>query len=180
MIESKKEEFDLALQSLITKIDGGIVTCEDFNKLISTTMIIETTPEAVRDRLRRRTIKNDTDSHIDNETGHQPLEPPTFAARVQPKRKPVNQQNHGRAKLAHAHSAKTQSKTMAASFEDAAIPLKFQDAMAFIIENVGKPLSDELLATINDKPTLHAMANKLMSKPKVNRDWLHDLIIKLG
>jgi hypothetical protein len=73
VIVSRKAELDQALTEVLSKIETQTVTCEDFNRLIERTVIGETTPEGVRDRLRRRTIKNATDSHQENETGDQPL-----------------------------------------------------------------------------------------------------------
>lgn len=179
MIQPKKQELDAALESVVQRIDSGVVTCEDFNGLIAKTMIGESTPEAIRDRMRRRTIKNPTDSHQDNETGHQPLSGPTMAARVQPKRAPGNQQSHGRARLAHAHSAKTQQKTMAASLREAKVPAKFQPALDYLAENIGKELTQEILAEVPCKTHVRALATKLMSRPGTDRDWLYALIQKL-
>lgn len=110
MIVPIKVELDKYLVSVENKISSGTVTCEDFNNLINKTMIGETTPEAVRDRLRRRSIVNSTESHIDNESGHQALDTPSLAKRVQPKRKPSNQQNHGVSKAAHRQSTRTQRR----------------------------------------------------------------------
>lgn len=106
---NRKSEFDIALTALLEKIERRVVLPEDFNNLIAMT-IGESSPEAVRDRLRRRTLRNETDSHIDNETGHQPLTLPSFQKRVQPKRKPSHQQSHGRSKLGHNHSVRTQQQ----------------------------------------------------------------------
>lgn len=87
------------------KIQEGIVTAEDFNQLISEAM-----PECTRDRVRRRTTKNVTDSHQDSE-GHQKLKSPTFADRVQPKReKSSNSQMKGRGKSGHRRSTRTQNR----------------------------------------------------------------------
>lgn len=180
MIKPKKQELDAALEDVTRKIDAGTVTCEDFNGLIAKTIIGESTPEAIRDRMRRRTLKNATDSHIDNETGHQPLKLPTMAARVQPKRKPLNQQSHGRSSIAHAHSARTQQRTMAASLKEAKVPERFQPALDFIVENLGKELTREVLAEIPCKTHVKALATKLMSRPGTDRDWLYALIQKLG
>ncbi len=180
MFKPKKQELDAALESVIKRIDSGSVTCEDFNKLIAKTMIGESTPEAIRDRVRRRTIANPTDSHIDNETGHQPLKLPTMAARVQPKRRPINQQSHGRAGLAHVHSARTQEKTMAASLREAKVQEKFRPAVDFLAEHIGQPITPEILAEVPNKLYVKALAGKLMSRPGVDRDWLYALIQKLG
>jgi hypothetical protein len=110
MIVSRKVELDQALTEMLSKIDAQTVTCEDFNRFIERTVIGETTPESVRDRVRRRTIKNATDSHQENETGEQPLVLPQLRVRTQPKRAPMNQQSHGRSTLAHRHSARTQER----------------------------------------------------------------------
>lgn len=89
---------------IFTKITEGTVTADDFNKLIQ-----EAVPECLRDRVRRHTIKNATDSHQEPDTGHQPLDLPTFADRVQPKRERQNSsQMHGRGKLGHRHSTRAQ------------------------------------------------------------------------
>lgn len=180
MIQPKKQEFDAALETIIGKIDAETVTCEDFNGFITKTMLGESTPEAIRDRVRRRTIENPTSSHIENETGHQPLKSPTMAARVQPKRQPMNQQSHGRAGVAHAHSAKTQERTMAASLKEAKVPEKFQDALNFIAENIGEPITNETIAAIPNRLYVKTLAAKLMSRPGTDRDWLYALTQKLG
>jgi len=172
MIKPNKQAMDDVLKTVIDKIDGGTITCEDFNHLIAKTMIGESTPEAIRDRLRRRTKRNETDSHIEPETGHQQLDAPTFAARVQPKRQPLHKQGHGRSKIAHAHSARTQSRTMAASFED-----KYSRAINFIVENMGKIVEEETLAAI---PYLREVSQRLMIKPDVDHDWLYNIIIRLA
>lgn len=87
------------LDKIIKKIDENTVTVDDFNELIS-----ESTPESVQERIRRRVQKNATDSHI-NHAGHQKLSLPTLAARVNPKRTPANQQDHGRGKIGRKHSS---------------------------------------------------------------------------
>lgn len=110
MITPIKDILDKHLSIIEDKIATGIVTCDDFNNLISKTMIGETTPEAVRDRLRRRSIVNNTESHIDNQTGHQPLNSPSLTKRVQPKRTPTSQQHHGINKAAHRKSTRTQRR----------------------------------------------------------------------
>ena len=91
-------------EKLIKKIDENTVTVDDFNALIS-----ESTPESVQERIRRRVQKNTTKSHIDHD-GHQQLSLPTFAARVNPKREPANQQNHGRGKIGRKHSSEKMIK----------------------------------------------------------------------
>lgn len=103
----KKTNRDKTMEEhlIFQKIEEGTVTVDDFNKLIS-----EATPEALRDRVRRRTTQNATDGHIDDE-GHQKLDLPKFADRVQPKReKADNTQMHGRGKIAHKKSARTQKR----------------------------------------------------------------------
>jgi hypothetical protein len=104
--QSKPDSLDVVLK----KIEEQKVTVSDFNQLIS-----ESTPEAIRDRLRRRTLKSETESHIDNKTGHQGMSLPHFQKRVAPKRKPENQQNHGRSKVANRHSQRTQARQRAAT-----------------------------------------------------------------
>lgn len=105
-----KEELDGYLKEVTSKIENKTLTCEDLNKLILRTMIGETTPESIRDRVRRRSIVNATESHIDNKTGHQALSLPSEPKRVLPKREPSNKQSHGIAKAAHKRSTKTQRR----------------------------------------------------------------------
>jgi len=145
------------------KIDEGTVTTDDFNSLIQ-----EATPESVRDRVRRRTSRNETDRHQDVE-GHQQLELPTFADRVQPKRERAdNTQMHGRGKAGHRHSARTMRHTM---------PKRFHEALDFIQAHMGKPREDyrKDLAIFEDKYALATLATKMMSLRNVDRDWLNEL-----
>lgn len=156
----KKQELDAVLEAVLHKISEKSVTCEDFNNLICKAVIGETTPESVRDRMRRRVKRTPTASHIDNETGHQQLELPTFADRIQPSIKPEHQQNHGRAKLGHAHSVRTQMQGM----------------IEFINTNSSKPITEELVETINNKDRMRKLVAKLLIKPNCNRDWLYALL----
>jgi hypothetical protein len=150
--------------TIYTKIAEGKATTEDFNQLIQ-----EATPESVRDRVRRRMKTNATDSHQDG-LGHQQLNLPNFNDRVQPKRKPSNRsQMHGRGRVAHRHSAKTQEKTM---------PKRFAEAVEFIREHIGKSDYDNALQLIEDKRALNVVATKFMALPNIDRDWLSKLIIK--
>lgn len=172
MIQSKKAELDAAMDEVLAKIEGKAVTCEDFNRLITKTIIGETTPEAIRDRVRRRTTVNATDSHIEPETGHQSLQPPTLAARVQPKRQPVNQQSHGRSNVAHDHSARTQAR-------DAALG-RLQPAVEFIETNIGKPITEAMVASAPNPLYVKMVATRLMGRPGADRDWLYELVHKMG
>lgn len=167
MITSKKRELDASLTEVIGKIDAGTITCEDFDRFISVNYISESTPEAIRDRLRRRTIKNETDPHIEPETGHQSLKLPTFADRVQPKIKPAHQQSHGRAGIAHRHSARTQARQIAPALE-------------FIRKHYGKPLSEEIISSVADQEGLKLLSTRLLTKPNIDRDWLYDLLGRLS
>lgn len=158
------EKKDVNTDEIFRKIDEGTVTCDDFNRLIS-----ESTPESIRDRVRRRTIKNPTDSHQDDD-GHQQLQLPQFEKRIAPKRKPLHQQNHGRSNIAHAHSARTQKRTMSRSFDE---------EINFVKDNIGKPINECDLSNV-DKHKLLLLATRMMSMPNVNRDWLSNLRLKLG
>lgn len=151
--------------NVIKKIDEGTVTCDDFDRLIK-----ETTPESIRDRVRRRTTVNNTDSHIDDK-GHQQLSLPDFKKRVAPKRSPENQQSHGRSSLAHKHSARTQKRTQK----------RFHEEIEFIKNNCGRLLSECDISTIN-KSDLLIVAKKCMSVPNINREWLETLcsVVKNG
>ena len=105
LIPKEEKTMKEATHPIFRKIDEGTVTVNDFNQLIA-----EATPESVRDRLRRKVKRNETDSHIDDE-GHQKLKLPTFASRVQPKRKRANNtQMHGQGKAAHRRSTRTQKR----------------------------------------------------------------------
>ncbi len=162
-----KQELDKLLDEVISKINAKTVLCDDFNKLIKIRMILaETTPEAVRDRLRRRTIKNPTHSHIDTPTGHQQLKLPKIADRVQPKRMPQNQQNHGRSELAHKKSTRTQRRKS---------PRLFDHVLKFIENNYKKPVTEDVLNSVEDKDNLRLLISKLLTNPQFDRDWLYNL-----
>ena len=145
-------------KEVLDKIKESKVTVEDFNRLIS-----ETTPESIRDRVRRRTLKSPTKSHIDNKTGHQSLSLPDLNKRVMPKRKPVNQQNHGRGKMGQRHSQRTQ---------------RYMREAKFIKTNIGKQIDESKLVSINI-PDLINLASRLLVLPNVNRDWLYKLLSKI-
>lgn len=93
--------------SILEHIKDRTVTPDHFNALI-----FESMPESVRNRVRRRinAVGEISKNHTDNKTGHSDTQPPKFAARVQPKRKPVNQQSHGTAKAAQRRSTRTQER----------------------------------------------------------------------
>lgn len=151
---------DTILNTIIKKIDNKTITCEDINELIKGSMINETTPESIRDRIRRRVLKTNTRTHLDKD-GHSKLKTPDFAKRTHPKRKPENQQNHGRSRIAHKHSERTQKRI-------------YEDEIQFVINNIGKTINESDINRLN-KENLHKVAVKLMSKPNINRDWLNDL-----
>lgn len=157
-------KIDESLTDIIQKIDTNTVTVDDFNRLIQ-----ETTPESIRDRLRRRTIRNTTKSHIDK-GGHQQLELPQFQKRVAPKRSPANQQSHGRSNIAHQHSARTQKRTM---------PNKFDEEVNFIVSNIGKLLSECDFSNVDHRKLL-LVSTRMMAIPNINRDWLSMLNTHLG
>lgn len=97
---------------IFQKIDEGTVTVDDFNKLIS-----EASPEALRDRVRRKVKHNVTDSHQDQD-GHQKLQGPQFAKRIQPKKeKNPGVQMNGQGKAAHRRSTRTQRRKAKATTE---------------------------------------------------------------
>jgi len=165
--EDKPEEMTESLKEVMTKIESRTATADDFNRLIK-----EATPEAARDRVRRRqsASQNTVRSHQD-EDGHSDLKPPVMADRVQPKREREDrtQMQHG-GKRGHRHSARTQKRTMSKSLAE---------AIEFIEENIGQPIDQRLLADIEDRSIMHAFATKLMAKPGINRDWLSDFCAKL-
>lgn len=142
---------------IFSKIDEGVVTVEDFNRLIS-----EATPEAVRDRVRRRTLKPPTESHIDDK-GHQQLGLPKFAARVQPKReRSDNTQMTGQGKAAHRRSTRTQRRKAAAK----SMQENLHIVTRYLIEEE-KWESKQLLSLL-EEPW------KWASKIKVARDWYNE------
>lgn len=112
-IEASVEDIGLASEGegkivehwIFDKIEHGTVTKEDFDQLFT-----EATPEAIRDRIRRRMKVDPTENHLDS-SGHQPLAKPKMAARVQPnRRKPSDVQMNGHGKAAHKQSARTQKR----------------------------------------------------------------------
>jgi len=119
---------------IIEKIENGTVTIGDFDDLFleyvrkNKNAILEATPESARDRIRRRTNKNETDKHQDNK-GHQQLNQPKFAARIQPKRERANNtQMHGQGKAAHRKSTRTQRRKAKARSESKQFELTFDKA----------------------------------------------------
>jgi hypothetical protein len=164
-IESNLEESHF----IFNKIKKGVVTVEDFNKLI-----IETTPEAIRDRVRRRMKEQNSRKHLDDE-GHQKTELPTFADRVQPKREREGRtQMNGRGKQAHRQSTRTQRRK--ATLEN--VPFRFREGVNFVYENIGKPVNIESLAAIKNFVNFRKLVFHLMTKPNVNRDWLNEVAKK--
>lgn len=153
--EKKKKEPKIEeSHSIFRKIDEGIVTADDFNKLIS-----EATPEAVRDRIRRRTLKSPTENHIDSK-GHQQLGLPKFAARVQPKReRSDNTQMTGQGKAAHRRSTRTQRRKAAAK----SMQENLHIVTRYLIEEE-KWKSEQLLSLL-EEPW------KWYNKIKAARDW---------
>lgn len=108
---------------IFQKIDEGTVTVDDFNKLIS-----EASPEALRDRIRRKVKHNATDSHQDAD-GHQKLQGPQFAKRVQPKKeKNPGVQMNGQGKAAHRRSTRTQRRKAKTAVESKQFELFFDKA----------------------------------------------------
>lgn len=146
---------------IYTKIAEGQVTKDDFNALI-----LEAMPESVRDRVRRRMKTNVTDAHQDEE-GHQQLNLPNFNDRIQPKRKPSGRsQMNGRGRIAHRHSSRTQEKTMAKSFSEAAM---------FIKNYMGRNDYHDKFQLIEDKRALGLLVIRMMGLPNVDRDWLSEI-----
>ena len=92
------------LDVVLTTIRLETVTAADFNNLI-----LESLPESIKKRFQRRLRP---DNHrAENETGHNRTKPlANIADRVQPKRAPEHQQNHGQARAAHRRSTRTQER----------------------------------------------------------------------
>lgn len=156
--EAKSTLLDIILE----KIDNKTITCEDIDQLI-----YESTPESIRDRIRRRTIKNVSHNHS-NRDGHQSLSLPEFTKRITPKRKPIHQQNHGRSRLAHAHSTRTQRRNSH----------QYSEEISFVQNNIGKPINECDLSHI-DTRKLMLVVTKMMAIPNINRDWLSDIRSRL-
>lgn len=157
------------LAEVLHKIDSKTVTVEDFNSLISK-CLLETTPEAIRDRVRRR-VNHNQDSvrrHQDSE-GHTSV--PKMAGRVQPKRERSNNtQMQHRGKSGHRHSARTQKRTMSKSKSDS-----LRESLDFISKHIGKPIDESVVGGFNNHDILHRVATRLMSKTGIDRDWLFEL-----
>jgi hypothetical protein len=149
------------LEAVLLKIESQTVTVDDFN------LLLESMPESIRDRVRRKTTRNSTSSHIDKKTGHQSLELPSFTKRVAPKRKPINQQDHGRSKIAHRHSERTQERQG-----------RYANEAKYISDNIGKPILEDQIAKL-DKACLTKLSRKMLVIPGIDRDWLYSLINKV-
>lgn len=164
----KLAEIEESIKPILAKIEAKTATADDFNQLIQ-----EATPESARDRLRRRQNPNQDNvrSHQD-EKGHTKTAAPTMADRVQPKRERADrtQMQHG-GKSGHRRSARTQKRTMSKSLEE---------AIDFFQQNIGQPINHQLLAEVEDRSMMHAVAIKLMGKPGINRDWLSAFCNKIG
>lgn len=154
--KDKEENKDELLEEILRKIKNNTVVSEDFNNLIK-----ESTPESIRNRVRRRTNIDPLKRHRDRK-GHQSIKLPDFKKRIQPKRKPVNQQNHGRSKLAHKHSTDTQRKNA------------YLSELNWVKENIGKSINEEELSALN-VDRLSRLTLKMLSIPNINRDWLFKL-----
>lgn len=153
---------DPILETIVAKIDAGTVTTSDFDALIR-----ESTPEAVRNRVRRRTKRTPTERHVDI-AGHQQLQLPTFKDRIAPKRKPGHQQSHGRGRLGHDHSTRTQRR--------------IGEALQFIATHIGKPIDEAAVKTFPDQRLLRVLTTKLLLKPGIDRDWLMNVksLLEIG
>ncbi len=172
-------EADLTLNEVLGKIDAGTVTCEDLNTLIQKSLT-ETNDASIVDRVRRITSKpiDPLRSHIEPETGHQDLKPiPNIHRNADPKLKPEHPMSHGRSKIGHDHSARTQARKAKVKKQT---PLRFKSSFEFIEKNVGKPLTEEILATVPDKIMLRTLVSRFISRPNVNRDWFYELLQKLS
>ena len=148
---------DLQIEEIKAKIESHNITAQDFNQLIN-----ESLPSSSIDRVRRRTRRTPTKSHIDAK-GHQPMQLPKLSARVLPKRRPNNtksQMTH-RGKSAHRKSARTQKR-------------QYAEALRFIKKYVGKR-SDEYkiaLENLQDKNALLRLIVNLFPRPSINKEWL--------
>jgi len=158
MLESQ----DQLLNHIIDKIENKTITCEDFNYLIS-----ETTPEAIRDRVRRRTTIKTNKNHLDDK-GHQQLSLPKFRDRIQPKReKDPGEQFNGRGKIAHKQSTQTQQRKFSESI---------QQSLNFISQNKNKHC-DTILENFKYKTTLYKIIKKLYIIE--NTIWYKEIMDKL-
>lgn len=153
------------LESVIDKIEAKTVTCDDFNQLIN-----EAVPASTVDRVRRRTRRTPTASHIDNKTGHQHLKLPKFQARTAPKRAPTNKraQMQHRGKAAHKRSARTQKR-------------QYAEALTFIKKYIGKPISEcqPAMEALTDKLAMRRLLIGLLNRDNLNKEWLRQIYEQL-
>jgi hypothetical protein len=143
---------------VLGKIEAKTITADDINKLIS-----ESLPSSAIDRVSRRTIKNASDSHIDNKTGHQSLSP--VPKEPSPKRRPSDKtKTYGRAKQARKKSARTEKRKAG----------KYTEAIEFIDKFIGKSVDDygESFNNLQNKDALFEVATRLLRDDDVNRDWM--------
>jgi len=148
------------LESVISKIEAKTITIDDINALIA-----EAVPASTVDRVRRRTRRTPTASHIDNRSGHQHLNLPKFQARVAPKRKPVgNTQMRHRGKAAHKRSARTQKR-------------QYAEALQFLKKHIGKPIAEcqTALAGLSDKLAMRRLLVGLLNTDNLNKEWLRGI-----
>lgn len=156
---SSEKLIEEAYNKIVEKINAKSVSADDFNNFIK--VIKETTPESVRDRIRRRVNRNATDTHIDNETGHQSIDLPSFTKRVAPKRKPENQQNHGRSKIGLKHSQRTQARSR---------------LLEYIINNHDSPVTEQTISDIKEIESHRALLSQFLIKDWINKDWLYKVL----
>lgn len=131
--------------------------------------ILESMPETVRDRVRRRVDATDdlTTRHRD-EDGHDPV--PEFSMRVEPKRQASgNKQMTGAGRMGHRHSTRTQAR----------VPQRFAEALSFIQSHIGEEINKYDLASVKNRPALVQLSQYMMSTNGINRDWLNNLLIAL-
>jgi hypothetical protein len=152
---------------VLGKIEEKTITVDDINRLIS-----ESLPSSAVDRVNRRTIRNSSDSHIDNKTGDQPLSP--VPKRPSPERQPSDRTKlYGRAKQGRRKSAKTNKR------EARRNPDKFTEAVEFINKFVNKPANDynESLSNIQNKNALFKIITRLLRNDNINinRDWVWEI-----
>lgn len=130
----------------------------DESDIYTICMLLETTPESIRDRIRSRVLKNVNDAHKSRD-GHQKLTLPDLAKRVVPQRKPSNQQNHGRGKAGRRHSSRTMKN-------------KYMNELHFLKINQNKPIQECDMSGI-DKSRLARLTSRILLQG--GGEWTYQL-----
>jgi hypothetical protein len=155
---TKKPQADLALETILHKIERGTVTVDDLQGLID-----ESCPDSIRDRVRRRTNNLHTRRHLDADE-HDQTGDPHWGDRMLPKRTPVGStQMQGQGKLGHRHSTQTQNRMRrAASFLESCLQAETETVIPEDVDRtLLKRLTRRLLST---RPEHAACGQRLLRR----------------